>query len=133
MERFHLKFCKRVLRVHSKATNLAIYSELGRQPLIVRISETIIKYWLRVTNRVYENTLVGQAARTCLVSNTDGVRFANFLLKFCSLGALKDISLPLDKLKIMASRKTEQCFPFFLEREGSSVNRETPFLRRGQE
>jgi hypothetical protein len=30
IERFHLKFCKRILGVHSKTTNIAIYTELGR-------------------------------------------------------------------------------------------------------
>ena len=34
LEKFHLKFCKRILGVHSKSTNVAIYAELGRLPLI---------------------------------------------------------------------------------------------------
>ena len=35
MEKLHLKFCKRLLSVHSKSTNLTIYSEMGRTPLII--------------------------------------------------------------------------------------------------
>ena len=35
IEKLHLKFCKSTLGVNSKATNLAVYSELGRYPLLV--------------------------------------------------------------------------------------------------
>ena len=35
IEKLHLKFCKSILDVHSKATNLALYSKLGRYPLFV--------------------------------------------------------------------------------------------------
>ena len=38
MESLQLKFFKRILGVHSKSTNLAVYGELGRVPLIVQIS-----------------------------------------------------------------------------------------------
>ena len=30
IEKFHLKFCKQILGVHSKSTNVAVYAELGR-------------------------------------------------------------------------------------------------------
>ena len=42
IERFHLKFCKRILGVHSKTTNIAICAELGRIPLIAQISLHIV-------------------------------------------------------------------------------------------
>ena len=34
-EKLHLKFCKIILGVHSKSSNLAVYSELGRYPLFI--------------------------------------------------------------------------------------------------
>jgi hypothetical protein len=39
IEKLHLKFCKRVLGVHSKASNAAVYAELGRAPLIVQVTK----------------------------------------------------------------------------------------------
>ena len=42
IERFHLKFCKCILGVHSKTTNIAICAELGRIPLIAQISLHIV-------------------------------------------------------------------------------------------
>ena len=33
IEKLHLRNCKSILGVHSKVTNLAVYSELGRYPL----------------------------------------------------------------------------------------------------
>ena len=34
IEKSHLKFCKRILGVHSTSTNVAVYAKLGRLPLI---------------------------------------------------------------------------------------------------
>jgi hypothetical protein len=34
-EKLHMKFCKIILGVHSKSSNLAVYSELGRYPLFI--------------------------------------------------------------------------------------------------
>ena len=66
IEKLHLKFCKRVLGVHSKASNAAVYAELGRTPLIVQVSTLVIKYWLRITNPIYKDSLVGKAASLCV-------------------------------------------------------------------
>ena len=44
IEKLHLKFCKSILGVHSKATNLAVYSELGRYPLFVDRIVVSMKY-----------------------------------------------------------------------------------------
>jgi hypothetical protein len=63
IERFHLKFCKRILGVHSKTTNIAIYAELGRIPLIAQISLHIVKYWLHIKDASFDKTLADEAAR----------------------------------------------------------------------
>lgn len=43
-EKLHLKFCKFILGVHSKTTNIAALSELGRFPLYFNIIKSMIKY-----------------------------------------------------------------------------------------
>ena len=48
IETLHIKFCKRILGVHSKSTNLAVIAELGRYPMIIQISTLVIKYWLKM-------------------------------------------------------------------------------------
>ena len=60
------KFCKRILRVHSKSTNLAVCAELGRMPLSAQICTRIAKFWLRIKNPTFDNTLVGKARDVCL-------------------------------------------------------------------
>lgn len=45
-ERVHLKFCKRLLGV--KTSTPAVYSELGRKPLLLTRTIRIIKYWFKV-------------------------------------------------------------------------------------
>ena len=50
IERLHLKFCKRLLKVKSNTCNAAVYGELGRYPLYINRYIRIIKYWLKVVN-----------------------------------------------------------------------------------
>ena len=44
IEKTHLHFCKRYLKVSNKASNAACRGELGRFPLIVGINEKILNY-----------------------------------------------------------------------------------------
>ena len=44
-EKLHLKFCKYILGVHSKATNIAVLSELGRLPSYYKIVKAMVKYY----------------------------------------------------------------------------------------
>ena len=43
-ERLHLHFCKYILNVNRKATNMAVYGELGRYPLYISIWKQTVKY-----------------------------------------------------------------------------------------
>ena len=43
-EKLHLKFCKYILGVSSKATNLAVRGETGRYPLLIQIIANMFKY-----------------------------------------------------------------------------------------
>ena len=49
-ERLHMKFCKLLLGVGKRATNLATLSELGRFPLHFDITKSMIRYWHRLEN-----------------------------------------------------------------------------------
>ena len=44
LEKVHLRYCKFALGVHSKATNLAVYGELGRYPLFIDQAVSVAKY-----------------------------------------------------------------------------------------
>ena len=44
IEKLDLKFCKVILGVHSRASNLAVYSELGRYPLFIDQITLSMKY-----------------------------------------------------------------------------------------
>ena len=60
IEKIHLKFCKRYLEVNSKASNLACRDELGRLPLVVPISQKIMKYFFYLNNK--NNASIGKQA-----------------------------------------------------------------------
>ena len=47
-EKMHQKFCKYILGVHKKATNLAVLSELSRHPLYFNIVKSMLNYYLRL-------------------------------------------------------------------------------------
>ena len=46
----HVKWCKYVLGVHSKSTDIAVLAELGRYPLILEILLNQIKFRIRMTD-----------------------------------------------------------------------------------
>ena len=80
-EKLHLKFCKRILGVHQKTTNVAIYGELGRYPLFIDEVTQCLKYedyLLTQTN----NPLLKEFY-TNLINQEPGHKKGS-LLKFCS-------------------------------------------------
>ena len=52
IEKLHMKFCKIFLGVHSKASNLAVYSELGRYPLVIDQVIQCLKYLEAILNTI---------------------------------------------------------------------------------
>ena len=90
IERIQLRFFKRILGVHSKTTNLAIYAELGKVPLINKISTFVVKYWFRISSTYFNNTLVGEARNVCLSMNQKPIIFIKYLLKMCKI-EIKDL------------------------------------------
>ena len=47
-EKMHLKFCKYILGVSSKATTLAVCVETGRYPILIQILANIFKYLIHL-------------------------------------------------------------------------------------
>ena len=48
IEKMHVKFCKFLLHVHSKASNIAVRSELGRPTMICSVIASILRYYCRL-------------------------------------------------------------------------------------
>jgi len=57
IENLHTKFCKYILGVHSKTTNLGVYGDLGRLPLFIDQITSCIKYYYHLEFST-ENTLL---------------------------------------------------------------------------
>ena len=49
-EKFHLKFIKWALSVHSKASNIGCWGETGRHPLFYEASKLALDYFERIEN-----------------------------------------------------------------------------------
>lgn len=132
LERLHLRFLKRILGVHKKSTNVSIYSELGRVPLIVQISTLVAKYWMRINNPLYNSTLVGKAAKFCLQTKQQGATFTNYLHYMCGLKSFYDLSVPLEELhdygKFIKS-KLYACFSIYFDNQLRKGNDNSGKLR----
>ena len=101
IEKLHLKFCKRILGVHSKSTNLAVYAELGKMPLSIQICAMIAKFWLRIKSPAFDNTLVGKARDVCFDLYAKPVSFTTCLLKLCDINIknFKSFNVPQKEIK----------------------------------
>jgi len=68
LERLHLKFCKRILKVLLSSSNGAIYRELERYPLYISRYCKIIKYWCKIvqSENIILTRLYTLAVKDCL-------------------------------------------------------------------
>ena len=57
IERLHLRFLKSLLHVKSQTCTQAVYGELGRYPLKIKIQVKLLKYWARLINLPQEHKL----------------------------------------------------------------------------
>ena len=68
LERIHLKFCKRLLRVKSNSCSAAVYGELGRYPLYIHRYIRIIKYWFKIkdSDNIILSVVYNEALKDCI-------------------------------------------------------------------
>ena len=83
----HVSFSRFYIKIPSYRDSLSLIYVL----IYVQISILVAKYWLRVKDSLYEGELVGKAARLCIQSNFQGVKFTDYLLEMCNLKPLKDL------------------------------------------
>ena len=50
VESFHMKFCKKILKVHNYTANCMAYGELGRHKLIKTVEVRMVTFWARIVN-----------------------------------------------------------------------------------
>ena len=92
---------------------LAVIAKLGRYPRIIKISTLVIKYWLRINSSMYENQLVGKAARVCIQSHCPIAKFNDFLVEMCNFSCLKNITIWKESdNNVVKSNKNELCERF---------------------
>ena len=70
-EKLHIKFCKRVLGVHRKASNDACRGELGRYPLMVDVCTNVLKFYQRLLCKKTNNSIIEAAFSYSMGSNSD--------------------------------------------------------------
>ena len=61
-EKLHTKFCKYILGVHSKASNLACVGEVGRFPIYIDFCNNILKYYFYASEKS-DDSLIGQTLK----------------------------------------------------------------------
>ena len=68
LERIHLKFCKRLLRVRVNTCAAAVYGELGRFPLHVQRYVELIQYWFKIidSDNIILRTIYNASLDDCI-------------------------------------------------------------------
>ena len=72
LERIHLKFCKRILKVRLNCNSAGVYGELGRYPLYISRYCKVIKYWIKVVNS--DNILLNRLYQVALADSLLGCK-----------------------------------------------------------
>ena len=47
-EKFQVRYCKYILGVHQKATNMSVMGEVGRFPILITIVKSMLRYWQHI-------------------------------------------------------------------------------------
>jgi len=71
-EKLNIKFCKYILGVNRRSTNIAILSELGKYPLHISLLVSIFSFWHRLQNKE-DNSLLSNALKESIYLNNSGV------------------------------------------------------------
>ena len=88
LEKVHLKFCKNILGVHAKASNIAAYGELGRYPIFLDQIVACVKYYLHVeyteSNKILKN-FYSKMGKEVNVLKASGFAFAEKVLEILNI------------------------------------------------
>ena len=79
-EKVHIRFCKYVLGVNSKACNFAVHSKLGQFPLLITTLTNCLNIWLHIIQSG-SDTLLSKAYMEWLNGSTDINRWVQFVKK----------------------------------------------------
>ena len=71
-EKLHVKFCKYLLGVNKRSTNIAVLSKLGRMPLFISHVVAMFSYW-HILENVAENSLLSHALKESISLSTNGI------------------------------------------------------------
>ena len=55
--KLHMKFCKRLLKVHEKSVNFAVLGELGHIPPIISILTQLVNFWIHILHSPTDSIL----------------------------------------------------------------------------
>lgn len=71
-EKLNIKFCKYLMGVSKKSTNIAVISELGRFPLFIDLIVSLLLFWHRAEN-ASESSLLSNALKESTILHDKGI------------------------------------------------------------
>ena len=82
LERFHLKFCKKILNVKLSTSNVGVYGDLGRYPLYISRYVRMLKYWFKLlyTDNCVLRTIFDVSQYDCALGKKNWVQNIKYLL-----------------------------------------------------
>ena len=106
-EKLQYSFCKMLLNIHKKSTNLAVLGELGRYPLYIDIIHSILKYWQRFLDLDHTSLLYKAFEINIADDYRNSFSWSTFVRNILKVNNLQDsltqkvnIQLIYNKLKI---------------------------------
>ena len=90
-EKLHTNFCRFLLYVNRKASNIAVRAELGRRPLLTSLTVHSFKYWLAVCNTKNRDSFVYKSYLASYNASREGAPgWAMFIHKNCDIFGMSE-------------------------------------------
>ena len=84
IEKVHLRFCKKILKVRQTTSNYMVYGELGRYPLNIHINVRMIVFWLELKSSNTLSSNVYQLLLTLKESKDFHFKWFDHIFKICN-------------------------------------------------
>lgn len=125
IEKIHLQFCKRILRVRNSTPNFMVYGELGRYPIEIIIKQRMLMYWNSLlTNSSKLSSIMYNLMLKLYNSNPTKFRWISFIkstLDHCGLSFIWHDQIPFDKTLLKSTVK-QKLVDQFIQNWFSLVN-----------
>ena len=101
IEKMHLQFCKKILKVRNSTPNFTVYGELGRLPLEIMVEQKLVLFW---NSMLFNNQKLSSIMYKLMLRLHENnpkrfkwISYTKSIMDDCGLSFMWNDQVPIDK------------------------------------